>query len=166
MLVAVCADASAIGTTVLQIKEIPERPAEFDGAICLFGLAQGVGESEICEWLQAFGVIVSYEAGAGSTPAIVRFSTHASAVAAKRAASELVSLCAGIDTLYNERSYDGRTGDEGMDDDNGRGWCAVAHQCLTRTVISLLSCIRTGSAQAHAAEYESEQVYHRVSSEW
>ena len=122
MLVAVCADASAIGTTVLQIKEIPVRPAEFDGAICLFGLAQGVGESEVCEQLRAFGVIVSYEAGAGSTPAIARFSTHASAVAAKRAASELVDLCAGIDTLYNERSYDGRTGDEELDADNGRGW--------------------------------------------
>ena len=122
MLVAVCADASAIGTTVLQIKEIPERPAEFDGAICLFGLAQGVGESEICERLQAFGVIVSYEAGAGSTPAIARFSTHASAVAAKRAASELVDLCAGIDTLYNERSYDGRRSEQSLDDDNGRGW--------------------------------------------
>ena len=117
-----CSDASAIGTTVLQIKEIPERPAEFDGAICLFGLAQGVGESEIREWLQAFGVIVSYEAGAGSTPAIVRFATHASAVAAKRAASELVSLCAGIDTLYNERSYDGRRSEQSLDDDNGRGW--------------------------------------------
>ena len=120
MLVAVCADASAIGTKVLQIKEIPERPAEFDGAICLFGLAEGVGEYAICEWLQAFGVIVSYEAGAGATP--VRFSTHSSAVAAKRAASELVDLCAGIDTLYNERSYDGRTGNERLDDDNGRGW--------------------------------------------
>ena len=122
MLVAVCTDASAIGTTVLQIKEIPERPAEFDGAICLFGLAQGVGESEICERLQAFGVIVSYEAGAGSTPAIARFSTHASAVAAKRAASELVDLCAGIDTLYNERSYDGHRSEQSLDDDNGRGW--------------------------------------------
>ena len=122
MLVAVCADASAIGTTVLQIKEIPERPAEFDGAICLFGLGQGVGESEICERLQAFGVIVSYEAGAGATPAIVRFSKHDAAVAARRAASELTHLCGGVDMLYNERSYDGRTDETGRDDDEGRGW--------------------------------------------
>ena len=33
--------ASAVGTTVLQIKEIPPRPAEFDGALCLFGLEDG-----------------------------------------------------------------------------------------------------------------------------
>ena len=30
--------ASAIGTTVLQIKEIPDRPAEYDGALALFGV--------------------------------------------------------------------------------------------------------------------------------
>ena len=29
--------ASAVGTTVLQIKEIPPRPKEYDGALCLFG---------------------------------------------------------------------------------------------------------------------------------
>ena len=28
--------ASAIGTTVLQLKEIPPRPKKFDGVICLF----------------------------------------------------------------------------------------------------------------------------------
>ena len=30
--------ASAIGTTVLQLKEIPPRPSHFDGALCLFDL--------------------------------------------------------------------------------------------------------------------------------
>ena len=118
------ADASAIGTTVLQIKEIPERPAEFDGALCLFDLAEGVGEPDIREKFQMFGGIVSYEAGAGKTPAVVRFSTHEAALAAKRAASTLTSLCGGIDTLYNECSYDGR---EDLADDNGRGWYRAAH---------------------------------------
>ena len=33
--------ASAIGTTVLQLKEIPPRPAEFDGVVCLFDLQAG-----------------------------------------------------------------------------------------------------------------------------
>ena len=32
--------ASAIGTTVLQLKEIPPRPSSFDGALCMFGLAK------------------------------------------------------------------------------------------------------------------------------
>ena len=37
--------ASAIGTTVLQLKEIPSRPKEYDGALCLFDLAAGVDEA-------------------------------------------------------------------------------------------------------------------------
>ena len=117
---------------MLQIKEIPPRPADFDGALCLFGVAEGVGEVQVCEALGAFGDIVSYEVGAGATPAIVRFSKHDAAVDAKRAASKLVHLCGGIDTLYNERSYDGRTGDKGLDDDNGRGWCALCCYSVSR----------------------------------
>ena len=46
-------------------------------------------------------------------------------VAARRAASELTHLCGGVDMLYNERSYDGRTGEEDLDDDDGRGWWAL-----------------------------------------
>ena len=131
------ADASAIGTTVLQIKEIPARPSEFDGKICLFDLAEGVGKPEICERLRAFGDIVSYEEGAGYTPAILRFKTHEAALTAKHAASELKSLCGGVDALYNERSYDGRKGEEGLDDDNGRGWCAPSYRtALPRPLIS------------------------------
>ena len=116
------ADASAIGTTVLQIKEIPPRPSEFDGATCLFELVEGVEERGVREQLKTFGSIESYEPGAGATPTIVRFSTHNAALAAKHAASTLTSLCGGIDTVYNERSYDGRHGDAGLDDDDGRGW--------------------------------------------
>ena len=50
--------ASAIGTTVLQIKEIPPRPKEFDGALCLFGLAaDGVNEAVIRSAFCSFGGI-------------------------------------------------------------------------------------------------------------
>ena len=121
-----CADASPIGTTVLQIREIPARPVDFEGALCLFAVVDGVGESTICKRLEAYGRIVKYEAAEGSTPAIVRFSDHNAALAAKRAAPELRGLCGAIDTLYNERSYDGRKGEEGREDDDGRGWCALA----------------------------------------
>ena len=110
---------------VLQILEIPPRPVEYDGALCLFGLVEGCSESAVRACLKSFGEIVSYEAGAGSTPTIVRFSTHEAALACKRAASRWSSLCAGIDTLYNERSYDGREGDQSREDDKGRGWCAA-----------------------------------------
>jgi hypothetical protein len=111
--------ASAIGTTILQIKEIPERPADFHGALCLFTLAQGVDETTIRAELERFGSIQDCKLG-GWPSAIVYFSTHEAAVAAKRAAP--LSICEGVDTLYNERSYDGRKGEAGRDDDEGRGW--------------------------------------------
>ena len=37
--------ASAIGTRVLQLKEIPQRPAKYDGMLCLFELVKGVDEA-------------------------------------------------------------------------------------------------------------------------
>ena len=111
--------ASAIGTTVLQIKDIPLRPAEFHGALCLFTLKDGVDESTIRAELERFGPIQDCKLG-GWPSAIIYFSTHESAVAAKLAAP--LSICDGVDTLYNERSYDGRKGEAGRDNDEGRGW--------------------------------------------
>ena len=111
--------ASAIGTTVLQIREIPARPTEFEGALCLFNLTEGVDEPKIRTALKRFGTIQDCKVG-GWPSAIVRFSTHEAALAAKRTAP--LRICAGVDTLYNERSYDGRKGEPGRDDDEGRGW--------------------------------------------
>jgi hypothetical protein len=112
--------ASAIGTTVLQIKEIPPRPAEYDGALALFGL-KVTDESAIMQAFGAYGEVLRCEVG-GHPEAIVRFSTHAAALKARSAADKLVHVCGGIDTLYNERSYDGRRGEAGREDDEGRGW--------------------------------------------
>ena len=116
--------ASAIGTCVLQLKEIPPRPAEFDGVLCLFDLAKGTDKASIIAALSKYGEInsVSVEFGA-SPPATVRFATHEAARSAKRAADELKHIAGGVDTMYNERSYDGRNGeDDDRDDDSGRGW--------------------------------------------
>ena len=65
--------ASAVGTTVLQLKEIPPRPAEFDGALCLFGLKQGKDEAAIGVALKRFGEIKRIELD--RDPAVVRFTT-------------------------------------------------------------------------------------------
>ena len=51
--------ASAVGTTVLQLKEIPPRPARFDGVLCLFGLTVSADEAVIREALGCFGEITS-----------------------------------------------------------------------------------------------------------
>ena len=114
--------ASAAGTTVMQIKEIPPCPAEMAGALCLFDLKEGL-EAEVREALGHFGEIESVWRES-ATVSVVRFTTHAAALKAK---SHTFSepLWDGIDTQYNERSYGGRRGEEGRADDSGRGWCVV-----------------------------------------
>ena len=123
--------ASAIGTTVMQLKETPQRPVEFDGALVLFGVK--VGESEVTAALAKFGTIDSCEVGAMT---IVRFATHEAALAAKRE-GPFPGLCDGIDTHFNERSYDGRTGESGLEDDNGRGWCCFESSVSSELIVRL-----------------------------
>ena len=113
--------ASAIGTCVLQLKELPQRPAEYNGFVCLFDLVKGTDEIAIRTALREYGEIESIEMGEWP-PATVRFSTHEAARGARRAAEKLKHVAGGIDTLFNERSYDGREGDSEQDADDGRGW--------------------------------------------
>jgi hypothetical protein len=109
--------ASAVGTTVLQLKEIPPRPKAFDGRLCLFGLKSGVNEEAIRD---AFGEVAS--CCLGDDPPTLLFPSHEAALRAKEV-GHWSELCEGVDMLYNERSYDGRhSGDGGRSDDNGRGW--------------------------------------------
>ena len=121
---------------MLQLKELPPRPREYDGKLCLFDIAPGVDEADIRGMLSLYGDIVSCTLGKTARRAIVCFATHAAAQAAKRAASQLVKIASGMDTLFNERSYDGRHGDAGLDDDEGRGWCifesAVSGELILR----------------------------------
>ena len=108
---------------VLQMEEIPPRPADFDGALCLFGLVD-VGVATLRAALGSYGEITSCELS--HSPPLVRFTTHEAALAVRsRAAAaaagcrteEEVTIavsaalgltCAGADTLYNERAYNGR----------------------------------------------------------
>ena len=129
--------ASVIGTMVLRCTEIPPRPTTFDGALCLFGLAEGSDEATIRSALTTFGNVVSCQVGCGMPPAVVYFSTHEEALAAKRAATQLKHICDGIDTLYNERSYGGRRGEDGRDDDEGRGWCGFEDSVSSEQIIRL-----------------------------
>lgn len=115
--------ASAIGTCVLQLKEIPQRPAEYDGVLCFFDLEGDIDEASIRDAVKTYGEIISVTVDAQSwPPATVRFSTHEAARSARRDAEELKHIAGGMDTLYNERSYDGRKDEAERDDDDGRGW--------------------------------------------
>ena len=99
--------ASAIGTTVLQLKELPSKPASWDGTVCLFDVAKGVGEAGIKQALAEFGTIVGYEERAWP-PVIVTFATHEAAQAAVQAVARLNHIAGGICDLFNDRAYDKR----------------------------------------------------------
>ena len=94
--------ASILATTVLQIEEIPPRPAEFDGVVCLFKLNANVDENKVRAALKRFGTVQSCDLS--RSPPIVRFASHLSAVKAKEAGA-WPGLCEGLDTLYNETPY-------------------------------------------------------------
>ena len=99
--------ASALGTTVMQLKEVPTRPASWDGVVALFGLAKGVGEADIKRALAKFGTIKAYEQR-DWPPVVVTFTTRAAARDAVQAAALLTDFVSGIDYSFNERTYDER----------------------------------------------------------
>ena len=99
--------ASAIGTTVLQIKEIPPRPKEFDGVLCLFGVADDASEAAIRSELSVYGDIVRVVPRPVHKQMAVHFTTHEAVE--KVIAAKLVShLWKGLGALYNNRPYDER----------------------------------------------------------
>ena len=179
--------ASAIGTTVLRLREIPQRPTSYDGKVFVYNTRHAlrwerVGDSPPsdttvlttaldnaalaealshkvefteAEWaafavdelrddhvvrsstgvyfkpaavdeatlrtaLERFGTVINIDVS--DSPKKVCFSTHEAARNAARAEAELILIAGGIATMYNERSYDGRSDEAGRDDDDGRGW--------------------------------------------
>ena len=86
--------ASAVGTTVLILKEIPPRPKEFDGALALFGeMKDGVDEAAVRTALARYGDIQS--CSLKHSPPVVYFVEHASAVKAASSvgAASILSDC-------------------------------------------------------------------------
>ena len=101
--------ASAVGTTVLQIREVPFRPAELDGVLCIFGPSEGVDKAAVRLALSCFGEIVAVVDR--RLPPIerdeiaVHFTSHQ--VALDVIAAQPTPLpCNGVGTLYTARPYD------------------------------------------------------------
>lgn len=120
--------ASAVATTVLQLKEIPPQPPNYEGEVCIFGLRDGVGEDAVRAALETFGDVASVSIV--SYGAHVRFFMNADAARAiaSDASPQLRQICGGDDVqvfaLYNARAY------------GGRGWCcfesAVSSELIMR----------------------------------
>ena len=106
--------ASAIGTTVLQLKEIAPRPKEYDGLLALYGLKNGTDEAMLHRELSCFGTIVSIRVG-GWPPAVVGFSKQETAEAALDVMRVGCAVCDAVAPYYKMLPYD------------IKGWC-VMHQ--------------------------------------
>ena len=107
--------ASITGTSVLQLKDIPPRPAEYDGRIALFAAGRNELPSEdaLRASLGSYGEVLELARGSG-TEAHARFATHAQAEAAV-AAMQTGTIAA--DFVYNTTHYDKEGGTPYS------GWC-------------------------------------------
>jgi hypothetical protein len=94
--------ASAVGTTVLQMKQMPPRPPMFDGVVVLRNPKPRTQEGEIRALLSGHDV-TQVNVPNGS----VRFASHRSAIEAIKSGA-LASVCDAVELYYNERPYDKR----------------------------------------------------------
>ena len=97
---------SITGTAVLQIKRIPERPAEYSGRLRLFALTSPWLQQEALRaYLGRFGKVLDCTVVANTCEACVRFATHKTA---ERARDELCIAEWPAALEYNDRPYDKR----------------------------------------------------------
>ena len=103
---------------MLQIKEIPPRPTEYDGLLCLGGVPTGTSAAKITELLQQFGEIEHCTPPEQSiTVYRVKFRAHAAAEKAADEAPKMKGLCDYAFLAYKSVPYDDL--DSGG---QGRGW--------------------------------------------
>ena len=103
--------ASAVSTVVLQIKEIPPRPTDFDGKLCLFALAKGIDEDAIRTAFGGFGKIIAVIdrrlPPMERDEIAVHFTSHQAVLDALEK-GPVPGICGGIGALYTDRPYDNR----------------------------------------------------------
>ena len=94
---------------MLQIKELPPRPAEFDGLLCLGDVPAGMDEAALKAHLKRFGQVQHCEAPEGAIKQHqVKFADHEAAQRAAAAAPAL-GVCKYAFVAYRDYdSYDER----------------------------------------------------------
>ena len=103
---------------MLQIKDIPRRPAEYDGLLCLGGIQKGTNEKTITAALQRFGEIEDCMRPDQSISQYrVKFKDHS-------AAEEAITKAGSVDGLYDYAfvAYKSVPYDDIDSSGEGRGW--------------------------------------------
>ena len=104
--------------SVLQIKDIPRRPAEYDGLLCLGGIQEGTDEKTITAALQGFGEIEDCMPPDQSTSLYrVKFKDHSAAEVATKAPK-----VDGLKYDYALLAYKSVPYDDIDSGGEGRGW--------------------------------------------
>ena len=104
--------------SVLQIKDIPRRPAEYDGLLCLGGIQKGTDEKTITAALQRFGEIEDCMPPDQSAPLYrVKFKDHSAAEEATKAPK-----VDGLKYDYALLAYKSVPYDDIDSGGEGRGW--------------------------------------------
>ena len=103
---------------MLQIKDIPRRPAKFDGLLCLGGIRKGTDKKTIIAALQGFGEIEDCMPPDQSTSLYrVKFKDHSAAEEATKAPK-----VDGLKYDYALLAYKSVPYDDMDSGGEGRGW--------------------------------------------
>ena len=104
--------ASAIGTTVLQLKEIPSCPPSFTGALYIGDVDPGVEVPQLEDTMSGFGQLAqsgcSIHTQGEAKYAIVRFEDHATAEQVAKEDAKRVGVGTFFTLHYNKLEYDHR----------------------------------------------------------
>jgi hypothetical protein len=104
--------ASAIGTTVLQIKEIPSCPPVFTGALYVGEVFPDIDIPQLEDSMSAFGHLAesgcSLHKQGEKRYAIVRFRSHATAEKAATEDASTLGIGKFFTLHYNQLEYDHR----------------------------------------------------------
>ena len=140
--------ASITGTAVLQLKDIPERPAEYDGRVVVFDLCPAdADEAAVRNDVGRFGDVVEAAVVAGS-PARVRFSSHEEA---ERCVAALRNESRGASFEYNETSYSREGGTPYS------GWCTAEEGAASFVVAHLAKAARAAALPERFARAEARR---------
>jgi hypothetical protein len=107
--------ASICCTAIVQLKDIPPRPSEYDGRMIVFDKAfsESTSEKDVITDLERFGGQIN-EIAIKAGEAHVTFATHEQA---KDCIAQLDKVKRGADTVYNETAYSRDRGEPFS------GWC-------------------------------------------
>jgi hypothetical protein len=112
--------ASICGTAVVQLKDVPPRPPEYDGLVKIFDLQPSSADEEAVHVdLGRFGNVV--EAAVEGGVATARFSSHEEA---ERCVAALSGESRSASCVYNETHYNRDRGEPYS------GWCARPRPAL------------------------------------